>query len=127
MHTFELRQQHSTNLNYRATWVIWSALFGLTVVCAMTLTSITLREYFGLTVVLTPIPQEMGWFILIGSAAQLVDGAFGMAYGVTVTTLLLSMGIPGLTPAVASASMHASEVLTTGTSDRKSTRLNSSH
>lgn len=49
----------------------------------------------------------------IGFGAQLVDGALGMAYGVTTTTSLLSFGIP---PAVASASMHASEILITGTS-----------
>jgi siroheme synthase-like protein len=55
-------------------------------------------------------------YVLVGGAAQLIDGALGMAYGVTVTTFLLSLGIPTITPAVASASMHASEVFTTGTS-----------
>jgi uncharacterized membrane protein YfcA len=55
-------------------------------------------------------------YIIYGFLAQLIDGALGMAYGVTVTTLLLGAGIPGITPAVASASMHASEVFTTGTS-----------
>lgn len=52
-------------------------------------------------------------WILIGFIAQLVDGSLGMAYGVTTTTFLLSFGI---SPAVASASMHASEIFTTGTS-----------
>ncbi|CAN5256015.1 hypothetical protein BH09BAC5_BH09BAC5_04680 [soil metagenome] len=52
-------------------------------------------------------------WILAGFIAQLIDGAMGMAYGVTTTTFLLSFGIP---PAVASASMHASEIFTTGTS-----------
>jgi uncharacterized protein len=52
-------------------------------------------------------------WILGGMLAQLVDGSLGMAYGVTTTTFLLSFGIP---PAVASASMHASEIFTTGTS-----------
>lgn len=52
-------------------------------------------------------------WILAGFIAQLIDGAMGMAYGVTTTTFLLSFGI---TPAVASASMHASEIFTTGTS-----------
>jgi len=40
----------------------------------------------------------------------------GMAYGVSVTTFLLSLGLPAITPAVASASMHASEIFTTGSS-----------
>ncbi|MEV6285067.1 sulfite exporter TauE/SafE family protein [Kribbella sp. NPDC051770] len=47
---------------------------------------------------------------LLGSVAQLVDGTLGMAYGVTATTALL---ITGITPAVASAAVHLSEVGTT--------------
>lgn len=47
---------------------------------------------------------------VVGLVAQLVDGSLGMAYGVTSTTLLLSVGI---TPAVASAAVHLSEVGTT--------------
>ena len=39
-------------------------------------------------------------FIAIGFAAQLVDGALGMAFGVISNTLLISMGVP---PAAASA------------------------
>ena len=52
-------------------------------------------------------------FILVGFAAQLVDGALGMAFGVISTTLLISLGVP---PASASASVHAVEVFTTGAS-----------
>jgi uncharacterized protein len=52
-------------------------------------------------------------FILVGFAAQLVDGALGMAFGVISSTLLLSLGMP---PAAASASVHAVEVFTTGAS-----------
>lgn len=48
--------------------------------------------------------------VLVGFVAQLVDGALGMAYGVTSTTLLLSIG---LVPAAASASVHLAEVGTT--------------
>lgn len=55
-------------------------------------------------------------YMLGGFLAQLIDGALGMAYGVSVTTFLLSLGLPGITPAVASASMHASEIFTTGSS-----------
>ena len=46
----------------------------------------------------------------VGLVAQLVDGALGMAYGVTSTTLLLTVGVA---PAAASASVHLSEVGTT--------------
>jgi uncharacterized membrane protein YfcA len=52
-------------------------------------------------------------FILVGFAAQLVDGALGMAFGVISSTLLISLGVP---PPAASASVHAVEVFTTGAS-----------
>lgn len=51
--------------------------------------------------------------VAVGFLAQAVDGALGMAYGVTATTFLLSTGV---SPAVASASVHISEVFTTGLS-----------
>lgn len=49
--------------------------------------------------------------VAVGILAQLVDGALGMAYGITATTFLLTSGV---SPAVASASVHLSEVFTTG-------------
>jgi uncharacterized membrane protein YfcA len=52
-------------------------------------------------------------FIAVGFAAQLVDGALGMAYGLSATSVLLGLGIP---PATASASVHAAEVFTTAAS-----------
>src|SRR5688500_9696249 len=52
-------------------------------------------------------------FIAVGFAAQLVDGALGMAFGVISTTLLLSLGVP---PAAASAGVHTVETFTTGVS-----------
>ena len=51
-------------------------------------------------------------FIAIGFAAQMVDGAIGMAYGITATTALLSMGV---SPATASAAIHMAEVFATAT------------
>ena len=59
------------------------------------------------------IPLEFWQIVAIGFAAQLVDGALGMAYGVTASTLLLGMGVP---PAVTSATVHAAECFTTGAS-----------
>jgi uncharacterized membrane protein YfcA len=44
---------------------------------------------------------------IVGLVAQLVDGSLGMAYGVTSTTLLLAVGV---SPALASASVHIAEV-----------------
>jgi uncharacterized membrane protein YfcA len=53
-------------------------------------------------------------FIAIGFAAQLVDGALGMAFGLINSTLLIS--VMGLPPRVASASVHAVETFTTAAS-----------
>ena len=54
--------------------------------------------------------QTLLVFALVGFGAQLVDGALGMAYGVTSTSLLL---VAGVNPATASASVHLAEVGTT--------------
>ncbi len=59
------------------------------------------------------LPPDLILYIVIGFAAQLVDGALGMAYGVTASSLLLGFGVP---PAVSSATVHAAECFTTGTS-----------
>lgn len=63
----------------------------------------------------TAVGSDFLLYLAGGFVAQMIDGALGMAYGVSVTTFLLSLGVPAITPAVASASMHASEVFTTGT------------
>jgi uncharacterized membrane protein YfcA len=52
-------------------------------------------------------------FVLAGFAAQLIDGALGMAFGVISSTLLISLGVP---PAAASAGVHVVETFTTGVS-----------
>jgi len=63
--------------------------------------------------IVSQLPSELLIYIAIGFAAQLIDGALGMAYGVTASSLLLSLGLP---PAVASATVHAAECFTTGAS-----------
>jgi len=57
--------------------------------------------------------REFLLFCLAGFIAQIIDGTLGMAYGVSCSTILLQLGI---TPAVASASVHTAEVFTTGVS-----------
>lgn len=62
----------------------------------------------------TVFTSYMFWTtVLVGFLAQAVDGALGMAYGITSTTFLLSTGVP---PAVASAAVHIAEIFTTGVS-----------
>ena len=53
------------------------------------------------------------FFVMVGLAAQLIDGALGMAFGLVSSSVLLSMGVP---PAAVSASVHTAEVFTTGAS-----------
>jgi len=52
-------------------------------------------------------------FIAIGFAAQMIDGALGMAFGQISSTLLISIGVP---PAAASAGVHTAETFTTAVS-----------
>lgn len=73
----------------------------------------------------TPVYQEGGlsWGELLSSpffvaliggfVAQMIDGALGMAYGVSATTILTSLG---LSQAATSASVHTSEIFTSGVS-----------
>jgi uncharacterized membrane protein YfcA len=63
--------------------------------------------------VFNTVDSSILYYVLGGFIAQMIDGALGMAYGVTATTFLFSVGI---TPAAASASVHASEVFTSGVS-----------
>jgi len=58
-------------------------------------------------------PSALLIFALIGFAAQLIDGALGMAFGQISSTILISIGIP---PAVASAGVHTAETFTTAVS-----------
>jgi uncharacterized membrane protein YfcA len=51
--------------------------------------------------------------LLIGFAAQMVDGAMGMAYGLTASSCLMSLGMP---PVTVSATVHLAETFTTGAS-----------
>jgi uncharacterized membrane protein YfcA len=59
-------------------------------------------------------------FILVGFIAQMIDGALGMAYGVSSNSFLLGIGMP---PAAASASVHMAEVVTTAISGLSHWRL----
>lgn len=53
-------------------------------------------------------------FIAVGFAAQLVDGALGMAFGVISNALMV--GVLGIPPALASQRVHVVECFTTATS-----------
>lgn len=59
------------------------------------------------------LEENFVWFVVAGFVAQMIDGALGMAYGVSCSTLLISTGLP---PAITSAAVHTAEVFTTGVS-----------
>jgi len=68
----------------------------------------------GLQVIANTLQGSTFWIALaIGLAAQAVDGALGMGYGVTASSFLLGTGA---SPAVASASTHIAKLFTTGVS-----------
>jgi uncharacterized membrane protein YfcA len=56
---------------------------------------------------------EFGLFVVVGFFAQMVDGALGMAFGIIASTSLIAAGTP---PPLASAAVHAAEMVTTGVS-----------
>lgn len=57
--------------------------------------------------------EDVLLYVTVGFVAQMVDGAIGMAYGITSSSVLLSMGMP---PVTASACVHAAETFTTAAS-----------
>jgi uncharacterized protein len=57
--------------------------------------------------------EDIVIFAIIGFLAQMIDGALGMAFGVIASTSIIAFGMP---PALASAAVHAAEVVTTGVS-----------
>lgn len=59
------------------------------------------------------LPPEFWQVVAVGFLAQLIDGALGMAYGVSASAFLATLGYP---PAFVSATVHAAEVVTTGAS-----------
>jgi siroheme synthase-like protein len=66
---------------------------------------------------ITQIPDHLSedfyWMVAAGFLAQLVDGLVGMGYGVTCTTILLSIGVN--LPAI-SGSIHTAEMFSSGIS-----------
>lgn len=57
--------------------------------------------------------EEFLIYAAIGFLAQLIDGALGMAYGLTASSCLISVGLP---PVAVSATVHMAETFTTGVS-----------
>jgi uncharacterized protein len=68
----------------------------------------------GTEILIETLHNRMFWSaVAVGLVAQMIDGALGMAYGVTASSFLLAAGAP---PAMASGATHLAEVFTTGIS-----------
>lgn len=96
-----------------AVWAVGFMLIGVIVYLGSKLFS-GQHEQSGMQLIMSTVTGEAFWkAVLVGLLAQTVDGALGMAYGITSTSFLLATGS---SPAVASASVHIAEVFTTGVS-----------
>lgn len=97
-------------LKLPSAWYLIAAVSVITAIGFLTFTgTLSVSE----DTVQTFLTSDFALYLLVGLGAQLVDGALGMAYGVTCTSFLLSLGVP---PAVSSASVHVAEMFTTGAS-----------
>jgi uncharacterized protein len=90
---------------------MWSVLL-LMAGCIAFLATRLLQRDDSLQLVSAVLHNEAFWWaVAVGLVAQAIDGALGMAYGITSSSFLLATGA---SPAVASASVHIAEVFTTG-------------
>ena len=72
------------------------------------------HDQTGMALVEQTLHDPMFWTaVAVGLLAQAIDGALGMAYGITSSSFLLAAGAP---PAMASGAVHLAEVFTTGVS-----------
>jgi uncharacterized membrane protein YfcA len=110
----EINEENKRNPIYKiliiALTIILLIAFGVT----WLLNGATEETYLSVTAFLDTIfNKDLIGYLAVGLCAQLVDGALGMAYGVTATSFLVSIGVTTMN---ASASIHIAEVFTTGAS-----------
>lgn len=115
--SFQLKRSNVYWLNDRA----WKRITTRIIIAF----SLMVFGYFSITYLPMPSGQEtwgviaphITWqlllFVLAGFLAQMVDGLLGMGYGVTSATCLMAFGV---NPVAMSASIHTSEIFTTGIS-----------
>jgi uncharacterized protein len=97
-------------------WLTITLLSAMFIILLIMLTRDFKKEFGEITfelVLANLTEKEFLIFLAVGFVAQIIDGALGMAYGVSASTFLMSMGV---SPAVSSASVHLAEVFTTGVS-----------
>lgn len=91
-----------------------AAAFALMLIGHVIFSYLPLKEIsYGITDLYNSLDKNFHWMVLAGFLAQLVDGALGMGYGVTSTSILLSTG---MNPAAISGSIHTAEMFASGAS-----------
>lgn len=85
---------------------LWFLFF---LISSIILASLSFHIFSDLSVFQSLDKELFFWFLLVGFIAQTIDGALGMAYGVSSNSILLGIGIP---PAIASAWVHFAQVFT---------------
>jgi uncharacterized membrane protein YfcA len=110
---YEVTHVHEHPVLRLASYIIVAVLVGLVLY-------FTYRLFWGENlqtggeIVSQTLRDPMFWSaVAVGLLAQVVDGALGMAYGVTSSSFLLAVGAP---PVMASGATHLAEVFTTGVS-----------
>lgn len=106
------KEQKEKRIRKIATYSV--AAFGLMLIGHFIFSYIPVKDIgTGAIHIYDQLGENFGWMVLAGFIAQLVDGALGMGYGVTSTTLLLSTGT---NVAAISGSIHTAEMFASGAS-----------
>lgn len=106
------QEQLKAFANFRIVLVIL-LLVGILMITLSWQSQIIFRGWDSLTQWALSLDATFLIFVVAGFVAQMIDGSLGMAYGVSASTFLLSFGVP---PAATSASIHTSEIFTSGVS-----------
>jgi hypothetical protein len=103
---------HELRWKKAATWILFAFLF--MIIGHFSLYYIPAGELWDSALDnLRHLDASFKWMVLTGFCAQLIDGLLGMGYGLTCTTVLLSLGIQ--LPAI-SGSIHTAEMFSSGIS-----------
>lgn len=103
---------HERRWKKAATWILFA--FSFMIIGHILLSYVPAGDVWqSVTGVFNHLDASFKWLLLTGFCAQLIDGLLGMGYGLTCTTVLLSMGIQ--LPAI-SGSIHTAEMFSSGIS-----------
>ncbi|WP_238784595.1 TSUP family transporter [Blattabacterium cuenoti] len=90
---------------------LFKLVVSLVIMCCLFLSHIDIKFFYQKLIYHLDI--SFLYLVITGFFAQLVDGAIGMGYGLTCTTILLTLGIP---LSSISASIHTAEIFSSGIS-----------